>query len=216
MKYHTFILAFILLSYSPASLSKVYQWTDANGVTQFSQTPPPNKKNKKRVKVITLKQTKKAITQQNKNKYPLQLNKDGYACNILNIKQFHDERKLLGHLRKYLSSFKNRHIQALKDYKTKSNSNKYTSKSTLDYYKSTSENYKCMTEYSQKTIAKMEPIRLKFVKEFTKAKEDLDRVERSGNRSSNSRYNEYRNKYHKLSTIKHGLVESLEELDGYQ
>ena len=37
-------LSFLLLATSPALAGQVYKWKDANGVTQYSENPPPGKK----------------------------------------------------------------------------------------------------------------------------------------------------------------------------
>ena len=227
MELGKYFIAIMFLAYSYACTAKIYQWVDANGVTQFTQTPPPNKQGRKKIKVTEVKQhTKKArevrkstnkvkfkgVKQHAKNNSQIDLN--GYVCDVLNVDQFTDELFLLGHLRKYLSAFKYRYEIKLDNYHKKLKKSYLFDKSSLEYLKKSAENYKCMYEWSKKKIARMEPLRLQYINELKEAKDKLDLVE-SSNPSRNPHYNEYRNKYHSLKGKSHGLIQSLEELDGY-
>jgi len=138
----------------------------------------------------------------------------GYVCDVLNVEQFRDKLLLLGHLRKFLSSFEGRHIAYLNEYHKKSQQTYSFSPSSIEYFKKLSDDYECMAEWSKKEIARMEPLRVQYLKELSAAKEKLDIVE-SGNPSRHPHYNDYRNAYNKLKRKSHGLTQSLAELDGY-
>lgn len=210
MKLAKYFVAIIFLGFSYTSTAKVYQWVDANGVTQFSQTPPNSKR---QIKVKEIKQNKKRQSQ---------IDKNGNVCNILNVEQFSNELFLLGHLRKYLASFKQRHKEALSNYKEELKKPQVFGRRNLDYFKSTAKDYKCLYKWVENKIVEMEPIRLKYLKELNAAKEKFDHAVKEkrelGNRSyliRNSHFSEYRNEYYRLRRMRHGLEQTLKELENY-
>jgi len=194
MKGTKYLILILLLGYSFTCTAKIYQWVDANGVTQFTQTPPHNKAGKKKTKV------KEVIQRIKKSSH---IDEAGYVCNTLNVTQFLSELALLGHLRRYLSSFEEMHIEALADYQDKLNS-RYIS--SIEPYKQKVEDLECMVKWSKKKIAKMEPLRLQYIADLEEAKKAVDRVP-NGHSS-----HDLKHKLHNLSILSHGLIEPLKDL----
>lgn len=158
------LLVASLICFSSLTHAKIYQWKDANNVTQFSQTPPPvrGKKKAPKVDVISLRSNRTAT------------GKDGKICGHMEKEKF--EENSLGLLRELRMNIKPWIVNAKTfsdDYLRVANSGRGSAKG-LSNLKKRIDDVNCMLSAAKKKIIKLEPLRQKYLKELAKAEETLE------------------------------------------
>ena len=195
----------LLICISSLAHAKIYQWKDANGVTQFSQTPPPVRGNKKaqKVKVVSIKSNRTAA------------DKDGKICGYMTKERFEeDSLSLLRELRMNIKPWIRNSKVFSDDYLRLANSGHATDKGLTNLQKRI-DDVNCMLSVAKKKIIKLEPLRQKYLKELAEAEkalaaykaEEVENPDVIFTPGRTKRGNSIKRKVHKLRAKKRGLVD---------
>ena len=189
------MLVLILLFTSLAD-AKIYQWKDANGVMQFTQTPPRKQEGKKRPEIKVVKQ------HVNQNLYDL----NDRLCGVLKRSTVTgDPLELLRTLRMNIRIWEKSAIRSANEYKEALNRGAISS--GLNHIQSRVDQTTCMVNWAKKKIGQLEPLRLKYLQELEQAEKEFEEAKKKDDGSHRYNYRKARSKLKNLKRIEKGLID---------
>ncbi len=171
--------------------AKIYQWKDANGVTQFTQTPPPIKAGKKQTEVKVVKQ------RVNQNSFDL----NDRLCGVLSRDKVKgDPLELLRTLRMNIRAWEKSAIKHSNEFKRAVD--RGARASGLGHIQSNIDQSTCMVNWAKKKIGQLEPLRVKYLEDLEQAEKEFKAAKIRDNEQGGSHRYEYRKARSKLKDLK--------------
>jgi len=197
MLLRTLLFTLILLPSSFVN-AKIYQWKDANGVTQFTQTPPPVQAGKKQPDVKVVKQ------RGSNNNFDL----NDKLCGILDRETVKGEPlKLLQTLRMNIRAWEKAAIRHSNEFKNAMQ--RGAKASGLEFIQDRIDQSTCMVNWAKKKIGQLEPLRVKYLKDLEQAEKEFEDAKNRDKKKGGFQAYEYRkarDKLKKLERISKGLL----------
>ena len=185
---------FLAVSFSSLVSAKIYQWKDANGVMQFTQTPPPKQAGKKTLKVKEVK-----LHSSSSNLY----DRNGDLCGILSRKKVKgDQLGLLRELRMNMKYWKESAINFTNERNTVAK--RGGTAGGLQNIQNNIDNMTCIVNWGKKKISQLEPLRLEYLDELARVEKEYATLKETNPsvKALNKKWRELK----KLRARKSGLV----------